>query len=151
MKVIQAIDRRLVKENSSWELWLNMLITNSWVLWVDHRDTRSIALCCDSMQELLWPERLARHEVLIHAGNLVKVTIPSIGVLPMYLFFIIHYRVLHTLALCIRYLARRLFIRELLMFGVMNNIRAILSLWMRCMLWIMILIYYLCVYFHNLF
>ena len=80
------------------------------------------------MQELLWPERLARHEVLIHAGNLVKVTIPSIGVLPMYIFFIIHYRVLHTLALCIRYLARRLFIRELLMFGVMNNIRAILSL-----------------------
>jgi len=40
----------------------------------------------------------------------------------------IHLEFLHTLALCIRDLARRLFIRELLMFEVMNNIRAILSL-----------------------
>ena len=35
--------------------------------------------------------------------------------------FIIHFRVSHTLALCIRYLARRLFIRELLMFSIMNK------------------------------
>ena len=73
------------------------------------------------MQELLWPERLARNEVLIHAGNIVKVTIPSICVLPSVFIFIIHFRVLHTLAHCIKYLARRLFIRELLMFGVMNK------------------------------
>ena len=31
-------------------------------------------------------KRLARNEVLIRARNIVKVTIPSIGVLPMYLF-----------------------------------------------------------------
>jgi hypothetical protein len=33
------------------------------------------------------------------------------------------FRVSYTLALCIRYFARRLFIRELLMFGVMNNMK----------------------------
>ena len=61
------------------------------------------------------------------------------------------FRVLQTLSHCIRYLARRLFIRELFMFDVMNNTRAILSLWMRCMLWILIIIQYLWVYFHNSF
>ena len=63
-----------------------------------------------------------------------------------YLFiFVIHYRVLHTLAHCIRYLARRLIIRELLMFSVMNNIRAILPSSMGHMLWILMVIWYI----HN--
>ena len=35
--------------------------------------------------------------------------------------FIIHFRVLHTLAHCIKDIARRLFVRELLMFSVMNK------------------------------
>ena len=37
--------------------------------------------------------------------------------------FIINFRVFHTLAHCIKYLARWLFIRELLMFGITNNIK----------------------------
>ena len=142
---------RLVKRKSSWELWLNMLITNSWVLWVDRRDTRSIALCCDSMQELLWPERLSQEWGLNTYWELSKSYYTFHQCITYVFIFIIHHRVLYTLAHCIRYLARRLFIRELLMFDVMNNIRAILSLWMRCMLWILIIILYLCIYFHNSF
>ena len=80
------------------------------------------------MQELLWPKRLARNEVKVYIGNIVNVTISSIGVLPYVFIFIKHFRVLHSLVHCIKYLARRLFIRELFMFDVMNNTRAILSL-----------------------
>ena len=86
------------------------------------------------MQELLWPKGLAGNEVEIRAGNIVKVTTLSISVLPLHLFSLIHFRVLYTLAHCIMFVARRLFIKEQLLFGVMNNIRAILPLSMRCML-----------------
>ena len=70
--------------------------------------------------------------------------LPSVYYLCIY-FYNSFFGVSYTLAHCIRYLVRVLFIRELLMFDVMNNIRAIFSLWMRCMLWILIVIWYI----HN--
>ena len=85
----------------------------------------SVANQCKSYYGL---KRLARNEVKVYTGNIVNVTIPLIGVLPSVFIFIIHLEFLQTLAHCIRYLARRLFIRELFMFDVMNNTRAILSL-----------------------
>ena len=84
----------------------------------------SVANQCKSYYGL---KRLARNEVKVYTGNIVNVTILSIGGLPSVFIFIIHLE-FHTLAHCIRYLARRLFIRELFMFDVMNNTRAILSL-----------------------
>ena len=37
--------------------------------------------------------------------------------------FIIHFRVLYTLARCIMFVARGLFIKEQLLFSIMNNIK----------------------------
>ena len=67
---------------------IKLLIAKSLVLWlkIDHKNTGSIAYCCNSMQELLWLKRLAGNEVQIHAGNIVNVTILTINVLPLWLF-----------------------------------------------------------------
>ena len=37
--------------------------------------------------------------------------------------FIIHFRVLYTLAHCIMFVARGLFIKEQLLFSIMNNVK----------------------------
>ena len=57
--------------------------------------------------------------------------------------FIIHFRVLYTLAHCIMFVARGLFIKEQLLFSIMNNIRAMLPSRMGCMLWILMVIWYI--------
>ena len=47
----------------------------------------SVANQCKSYYGL---KRLARNEVKVYTGNIVNVTIPSIGVLPSVFIFIIH-------------------------------------------------------------
>ena len=78
---------------------------------VDHKDTDSIACCCELMQELLRPNDQQINEVKICVENFVIVMILFHQHITSEFIVIIHFRVLYTLAHCIE-VARRLFMTE---------------------------------------
>ena len=59
--------------------------------------------------------------------------------------FIIHLRVSYTLAHCTMFIAKGLFIKEQLLFSIMNNMKGHASIQDGCMLWILMVKWYI----HN--